>query len=216
MSKEAADEVARAKQRGNVLFAETLAAALGTDGARLWHRDWDVASRYVMSPPLGPDKTVKKYLMKMLQAGVLEVVGTDNCTFCTEQKRMGKDNFSKIPNGVNGLEDRLSVVWTRGVTTGLLSPSQFVEAVATKAAKIFNLYPRKGEIAVGSDADLVVWDHKAKRTISCKTHHQKVDYNVFEGQTVFGKASYTFSRGRLVFDGQKVLSNPGSGQFVKR
>lgn len=179
MSKEAAEAVSRAKQKGLVLYAETLAAALGTDGANLWHKDWDVASRYVMSPPLGPDRTVKKYLMQMLQAGVLEVVGTDNCTFCTSQKRMGLQDFSKIPNGVNGLEDRLSVVWTRGVATGLLSPSQFVEAVATKAAKIFNMYPKKGEIAIGSDADIVVWDHNAKRTISCKTHHQKVDFNVF-------------------------------------
>lgn len=132
-----------------------------------------------MSPCLSPDPTTKTQIMKFIQSGVIDVVGTDNCTFCTEQKRMGKDQFNKIPNGVNGLEDRLSVVWTKGVKAGLLSQNQFVDAVSTQAAKIFNLYPRKGAVRVGADADIVIWDPKHKHTISCKTHHQKVDHNIF-------------------------------------
>jgi dihydropyrimidinase len=140
--------------------------------------------------------------MKMIQSNIIDVVGTDNCTFCTEQKRMGKDDFTKIPNGLNGLEDRLSIVWTKGVRTGLLSENQFVEATSTRAAKIFNMYPNKGVIRVGADADVVVWDAEHQHTISKNTHHHKIDYNVFEGTQVYGKANYTFSQGKLVWNGK--------------
>ena len=116
----------RAKNKGQIVFGETLAATVGTDGRKLFDKDWDVAARYVMSPCLNPDPTVKVQIMKYLNSGVIDVVGTDNCTFCTEQKQLGKDNFAKIPNGVNGLEDRMSVVWTKGVRAGLLSENQFV------------------------------------------------------------------------------------------
>lgn len=115
MSKEAAEEVMRAKNRGLLVYGETLAATLGTDGTKLWDKDWDVAARYVMSPCLNPDPKTKTQIMKYLNSGVIDVVGTDNCTFCTEQKRLGLNSFNKIPNGVNGLEDRLSIVWTKGV-----------------------------------------------------------------------------------------------------
>ena len=118
-----------------------------------------------MSPSLNPDPTVKTQIMKYLNSGVIDVVGTDNCTFCTEQKRVGKDAFNKIPNGVNGLEDRLSLVWTKGVKAGLLSENQFVEKTSSRAAQIFNMYPRKGIIRVGADADVVIWDPNHKRTI---------------------------------------------------
>lgn len=121
MSKEASDEVMRARNKGLLVYSETLASTLGTDGTKLFDKNWDVAARYVMSPCLSPDPTTKTHMMKYIQSGIIDVVGTDNCTFCTEQKRMGKDQFNKIPNGVNGLEDRLSVVWTKGVQAGLIT-----------------------------------------------------------------------------------------------
>lgn len=171
----------RAKNRGLLVYGETLAATLGTDGTKLWDKDWDVAARYVMSPCLSPDPKTKTQIMKYLSSGVIDVVGTDNCTFCTEQKRLGKDGFNKIPNGVNGLEDRLAIVWTKGVREGLLSENQFVETTSSKAAQIFNMYPRKGIIREGSDADVVIWDPNFSRVISAANHHHKHDFNIFEG-----------------------------------
>lgn len=168
-----------------------------------------------MSPSLNPDPNVKTQLMKYLSSGVIDVIGTDNCTFCTENKRLGQNDFTKIPNGVNGLEDRLSLVWTKGVRTGLLSENQFVEKTSSRAAQIFNMYPRKGIIRVGSDADVVVWNPNHKKTISAANHHHKVDFNIFEGQEVYGKADYTFSKGNLVWNGKNFL-NQQKGKYVKR
>ena len=121
MSKEACDAIARNKAAGKLCFGEPIAAGLGTDGTNCWNEDWRHASAYVMGPPLRPDPTVKEYLMKGLASGMLACVGTDNCTFNADQKAMGKDDFSKIPNGVNGIEDRMSIVWEKGVKTGILT-----------------------------------------------------------------------------------------------
>ena len=174
MSKEASDEVMRAKNKGLLVFAETLASTLGTDGTKLWDKDWDVASRYIMSPCLSPDATTKTHIMKGIGSGIINTVGSDNCTFCTQQRRMGRQRFDKIPNGVNGLEDRLSIVWTKGVKAGLITENQFVDAVSANSARLFNMYPKKGAIRVGADADIVIWDPEYKHTISAKTHHHNI------------------------------------------
>jgi len=218
MSKDAADIVVKARNKGNVLFGEVLAAALGTDGRNLWHKDWKIAAGHVMSPPLNPDPTTKTYLMKLLQSNGLQVVGTDNCTFCNSQKEMGKDDFSKIPNGVNGIEDRLSIVWTKGVKEGLLSPSDFVRVTSSTAAQIFNLYPRKGVIQEGADADIVIWNGEKERIISKHTHHQAVDFNVFEGMKVKGESEVTISNGRVVWENGNFTKDlqQGLGRYVER
>ena len=144
-------------------------------------------------------------------------VGTDNCTFNADQKALGKDDFRRIPNGVNGIEDRMSVVWDKGVAAGILTPSQFVAVTSTNVAKLFNCYPRKGLVAVGSDADIVVWDPNATRVISAKTHHHACDFNIFEGMQVQGVAHTTISRGRVRWhEGQFVDLVPGAGRYISR
>eukprot|EP01089_Gocevia_fonbrunei_P023348 TRINITY_DN9807_c0_g4_i2.p1 TRINITY_DN9807_c0_g4~~TRINITY_DN9807_c0_g4_i2.p1 ORF type:complete len:427 (+),score=99.36 TRINITY_DN9807_c0_g4_i2:312-1592(+) len=215
MSKGAADAVAKARQENKIVFGEPIAAGLGTDDSHCWHHEWRHAAAFVMGPPLR-DPSTKEYLMKMLASGNLHAVGTDNCTFNAPQKAMGKDDFTKIPNGVNGIEDRMAVVWTKGVVTGILTPSQFVGATSANAAKIFNIYPRKGRIEVGSDADLVVWDGQGKRVISKDTHHHAVDFNIFEGMEVTGIADVTISRGVVVWENGKLNTVKGSGKFVPR
>jgi len=169
-----------------------------------------------MGPPLRPDPTVKGYLMDLLATGDLQVVGTDNCTFNADQKAMGKDDFTKIPNGVNGIEDRMAIVWTNGVMAGKLTPSQFVAVTSTNAAKVFGCYPRKGRLEVGADADVVVWDGRATRTISAKTHHHAVDFNVFEGLTVTGVATVTIAGGRISWANGELTCAPGTGRYVPR
>eukprot|EP00126_Sphaerothecum_destruens_P011147 Sdes_comp20863_c0_seq1m17744 len=216
MSKSACDAIEGGKSRGCVLFGEPVAAGLGTDGTAYWSTCWKHAAAHVMGPPLRPDASTPGYLMRKLSCGVLDAVGTDNCTFNSEQKSMGRDDFRKIPNGVNGVEDRLSVVWEKGVHAGILSPMQFVAATSTNAAKIFNLYPRKGRIEVGSDADLVVWDPDMTRTISAKTHHQKVDFNIFEGMLCHGVALVTICKGKVVYNRGKIDVEAGWGKYVPR
>jgi dihydropyrimidinase len=216
MSKGSADAIANARRRGWKVYGEPIAAGLGVDGTHMWHHDWRHAAAYVMGPPLRPDPTVKDYLMGMLASGELQTVGTDNCAFNACTKALGKDNFTQIPNGVNGIEDRMAIVWTNGVKKGVLTPQQFVAATSANAAKLFNLYPRKGRIAVGSDADLVVWDGDATRVVSAKTHHHKVDFNIFEGMTVSGIALYTVSRGNVVWENGTLKTTPGAGRYIPR
>jgi dihydropyrimidinase len=214
MSKSAADAIVDARKKGQVVFGEPIAASLGTDGSHYFHKCWAHAAGHVLSPPLRPDPSTPKYLMQQLASGGLSCVGTDNCTFNTDQKAMGKDDFTKIPNGVNGVEDRMSVVWTRGVHEGIFDECKFVEVTSTAAAKIFNMYPKKGRIAPGSDADIVIWNPTVKRVISKDTHHQAVNFNIFEGQTVYGAPTYVFSNGVAVLDDGVLRVSNGHGKFV--
>lgn len=214
MSKGAADMIVMARKDGKRVYGEPIAAGLGVDGTQCWNCNWRHAAAYVMGPPLRPDPSTKEYLMKLLASGDLQCVGTDNCTFSGKQKAMGKDDFTKIPNGVNGIEDRMAIVWEKGVIGGILSPCEFVKVTSSNCARIFNIYPRKGRIAVGSDADIVVWNGDASRTISAKTHHHAVDFNIFEGMTVHGVAEVTISRGKVVWENGTLHTEQGHGKFV--
>ncbi len=168
-------------------------------------------AKYVFTPPLR-EKWHQEKLWTGLAADHPQVVSTDHCPFCyKEQKELGKDDFTKIPNGGPGVEHRLSLVFTGGVHGGRFSVNRFVELVSTAPAKLFGLYPRKGTIAVGSDADLVIFDPNEEQVISAKTHHMRVDYSMFEGIKVKGVAKQVLSRGRLVIDDSKCVGQAGQG-----
>lgn len=215
MSRAAAVALNEAKKRWPKIYGETLAAAIGTDGTHYKHTCWYHAAAHVLSPPLRPDATTPQFLTTFLAQDKLQVTGSDNCTFNRAQKEMGKGDFSKIPNGVNGVEDRMSVVWEKGVHTGLMDPCKFVAVTSTNAAKIFNLYPRKGCIAIGSDADIVIWNAVASRVISAKTHHQAVDFNIFEGMECHGVPEYVIVSGRVCVDDGELRVAQGHGRFVE-
>ncbi|KMZ01657.1 dihydropyrimidinase isoform X2 [Drosophila sechellia] len=216
MSKSAGIELARARHRyrGRYIMGETLAAALGTDATCCQHLGFDAEAAHVLSPPLRPDKTTPEFLMKLLANDDLQLTGSDNCTFNKEHKALGKGDFTKIPNGVNGVEDRMSLVWEKGVHAGLLDPCRFVAVTSTNAAKIFNIYPQKGRIAVGSDADIVIWNPNATRTISKDTHHHACDFNIFEGMTVHGVCEFVLVRGRICAERGNVRVAEGFGRFI--
>ena len=207
--------ITRARLEGQRVFGEVLAGHLLIDDSVYRNPDWDFAAAHVMSPPFRP-KGHQEALWRGLQSGMLQTTATDHCCFCAPQKRMGHNDFTRIPNGTGGVEDRMHVLWHHGVGKGRLTPNEFVAVTSTNAAKIFNIYPKKGAVAVGSDADLVVWDPERERTISKDTHHQNIDFNIFEGMTVKGVNRVTLSRGRVVYDDGDVRSEKGAGQYVPR
>ena len=212
---EAAEAIARARARGQRVYGEVLAGHLVIDDSVYRDPDFAFAAAHVMSPPFrAPEHQAA--LWRGLQAGHLHTTATDHCTFCARQKAAGLLDFSKIPNGCGGVEERLSVIWYAGVNTGKLTPSEFVAVTSANTAKLFNLYPRKGCVAVGADADLVVWDPAATKTLSAATQFSKNDFNIFEGRTVQGVASHTLSNGRLAFVQGDLRVAPGQGRYVKR
>ena len=212
---DALNEVRHARDRGAAAFAETCPQYLflslddlgnGFDGAK-----------FVCSPPLRTANPNWEELWGGLRKDDLQVVSTDHCPFDFHgQKELGRGDFRKIPNGLPGVEDRLDLLHDGGVVTGRISKERWVDIVATAPAKLFGLYPRKGAVAIGSDADLVVYDPNRKRTISAKTHHMDVDYSCYEGRTVQGAADVVLSRGTVVVRNGEFTGRKGHGQFVKR
>ncbi|XP_037730199.1 dihydropyrimidinase 1 isoform X2 [Drosophila subpulchrella] len=210
-SKSSAELVGRARRSGYCVFGETLASSLGRSMSGVPKGDRIYA---ITSPPIRESAETPRQLMKSLAYDDLQLTGSDNCTFNKEHKALGKGDFTKIPNGVNGVEDRMSLVWEKGVHAGLLDPCRFVAVTSTNAAKIFNIYPQKGRIAVGSDADIVIWNPNATRTISKDTHHHACDFNIFEGMTVHGVCEFVLVRGRICAERGNVRVAEGFGRFI--
>lgn len=214
-AKQALEAITRARNEGQRVFGEVLAGHLVIDDSVYRDPDFTRAAAHVMSPPFRP-KEHQRALWEGLQAGHLHTTATDHCCFCAPQKAAGKDDFTKIPNGCGGIEDRMSILWHEGVNSGRLTPNEFVRVTSANAAQIFNLYPKKGSLRVGADADLVLWDPNGSRTISVKTHHQNVDYNIFEGRTVQGVVTHTFTRGLLAYERGDLRATRGHGQYLSR
>ncbi|TQV77837.1 dihydropyrimidinase [Denitrobaculum tricleocarpae] len=212
---ESLEAITRARQEGQRVFGEVLAGHLLVDDSVYRHPDWDFAAAHVMSPPFRSKKH-QDALWRGLQSGNLQTTATDHCCFCAPQKAAGRDDFTIIPNGTAGIEDRMGVLWHHGVNSGKLTMNEFVAATSSNAAKIFNIYPRKGSITVGADADVIVWDPKKSRTISAKTHHQNIDFNIFEGMTVTGANTMTMSQGKIVYQDGEVRTERGVGRYIDR
>jgi len=214
-SEDALNEVRAARDRGVPIFAETCPQYLLLSIDDLARPGFEGA-KYVFTPPLREKHHAPK-LWDGLNQDHLQVVSTDHCPFCFEdQKILGKDDFTKIPNGGPGVENRLQLLFHHGVNAGKLSLNRFVELVSTTPAKLFGLYPRKGELAPGSDADIVIWDPNAMHTISARTHHMRVDYSMFEGFEVKGTARTVLSRGEVVVEQGNFLGKTGRGAFLRR
>ncbi|WBS04056.1 dihydropyrimidinase [Pseudoduganella sp. SL102] len=213
--RESLDAITRARAAGQRVYGEALAGHLIIDDSVYQNPDFDFAAGHVMSPPFR-SKEHQRALWQGLRGGNLHTTATDHCTFCAEQKAAGRDDFTKIPNGCGGVEDRMAVIWDEGVGSGLLTPSEFVKVTSTNAAQIFNIYPRKGVVQAGADADVVVWDPAGTRTISAKTQFAKGGFNVFEGRTVKGIPSTTIAAGKVVFHRGELMAVEGAGRHVDR
>jgi dihydropyrimidinase len=214
-SEQAHEAIRRARQNGMRVYGEPLVQHLTLDDSEYANPDWDHAARRVMSPPFR-NKRHQDSLWAGLQSGSLSVVATDHCAFTTAQKRNGIGDFSKIPNGTGGVEDRLAVLWSRGVASGRLTMNEFVAVTSTNIAKILNLYPKKGAVLVGADADLVVWDPALSKTITAATQQSAIDYNVFEGFEVTGLPRFVLTRGQVAVVENEMRHRPGHGRFVAR
>src|SRR5580698_10506132 len=214
-SEEALNEVRAARDRGVPIFAETCPQYLLLSIDDLARPGFEGA-KYVFTPPLR-EKHHSPKLWDGLKHDHLQVVSTDHCPFCFEdQKILGKDDFTKIPNGGPGVENRLQLIHHHGVGTGRLSLNRFVELVSTTPARLFGMYPKKGALEVGSDADIVIWDPQAEHTISAATHHMRVDYSMFEGFKVKGNARQVISKGEVVVENGKFQGKAGRGQYIRR
>jgi dihydropyrimidinase len=211
---DALNQVRQARDRGVLAFAETCPQYLflSIDD---YGDDWNGA-KYVMTPPLR-EKHNQADLWKGLRMGDLHVIATDHCPFCMkDQKELGRDDFTKIPNGAPGVEYRMELIYNGGVVENRISLNRFVELTSTAAAKMFGMFPKKGTIAVGSDADIVIFDTEKEHTFTLEAQHMNVDYCAYEGKTVKGKVETVLSRGRVVIENGECLVDTGSGEFVKR
>lgn len=213
MSKSAADVISAARNRGCIVFGEPIAAGFGTDGSHYYNKCWRHAAAHVMSPPIRTCKDTSEHLINLMASGQLQTTGSDHCTFSSDQKAVGANDFSKIPNGVNGVEERMMILWERAVKTGKFSLRDFVSLTSTNAAKIFNMYPRKGCLAKGSDADVVIWGPK-NHVIKAESHNSNVDFNIFEGMHVTTGPLVVISNGRVVLDENGLHVVQGSGRFL--
>ena len=211
---EALEMVTEARDRGLPAFAETCPQYLFLSYDNYEEPDFG-GSKYVMSPPLR-DKAKQDQLWRGLAFNDLQCIATDHCPFCMKEKRLGENDFSKIPNGAPGVETRMSLVYDGGVRPGRISLNRFVELTSTSPAKIFGLFPRKGTIAPGSDADIVVFDPNRTITLAAKTLHMNCDYNPYEGRQVTGATDTVLSRGRLVIENGAFVGRTGAGSFLKR
>jgi len=209
----ALNAVRRATLRNQRVMVETCIQYLMLD-ASLYDKGFESA-KWVMSPPLR-EKKDQTALWAGLNQGLIQVVGTDHCPFMWNQKELGKDDFSKIPNGHPAIEHRVELLFSEGVAKNKITLSKFVEATSTRAAQIFGMYPQKGTLAVGTDADVVIFNPTTKHKISAKTHHMNCDYSAYEGVEVTGKTETVFLRGQKAIHNNECLLKPGTGKFIKR
>jgi len=214
-TKQSLEAITRARNAGQKVFGEVLAGHLLVDESVYLDKDFESAAAHVMSPPFRA-KEHQDALWKGVLSGNLQTTATDHCCFCADQKAAGKDDFRITPNGTAGIENRMEVLWHHGVNTGLFNMNEFVKLTSTNAAQIFNIYPRKGSISVGADADIVVWNPEATKTISAKTHHQNIDFNIFEGMKVKGCASHTISAAKVVYANGELKVERGAGKYIER
>jgi dihydropyrimidinase len=213
--REAVEPIARARDAGWDVWGETCTQYFFNSLDDIAKPDFEGA-KYVYSPPVR-DKSNWDVLWNAVRTDALSAISTDHCAFNWDgQKTLGTDDFSKIPNGGPGLENRLHMIHEFGVRAGRITLNRMVELLATNPAKLFGLYPRKGTIAVGSDADIVVFDPERRHTISASTHHSKVDYSLYEGTEVTGTPELVLLRGQVLVEGDELVASPGIGQFVAR
>ncbi len=209
----ALNHIRDASKRNQKVFVETCIQYLVLD-ASLYDKGFESA-KWVMSPPLR-EKKDQATLWAGINQGLVQIVATDHCPFMWEQKKMGENDFSKIPNGHPAIEHRMELLFSEGVKKDKISLNKFVEVTSTNVAKIFGMYPQKGTIAVGSDADIVILDPNEKHTISVKTHHMNCDYSGYEGWEITGKCKTIILRGKIAVDDNKLLVEKGYGKFIKR
>ncbi|KAK4607449.1 hypothetical protein RGQ29_001333 [Quercus rubra] len=214
MSIDAMEEIATARKQGQRVIGEPIVSGLALDESGLWDPDFVTAAKFVMSPPIrasGHDKA----LQAALSTGILQLVGTDHATYNSTQKALGIDDFRKIPNGVNGIEERMHLVWDIMVESGQISATDYVRITSTECARIFNIYPRKGAIFPGSDADIIILNPNSSFEITAKSHHSRSDTNVYEGRRGKGKVEVTIAGGRIVWENDELKVVPGSGKYVE-